>query len=114
MEELIIFILILMFILEIILYKQINNINKPNNKKKLNRVHFYITSDLNEGPAQFKLWLDKPYRNRYTNGWTYNGRTCMLLAQNEKDIELHGLKLSDYNFLLWEDEPLEVFINLDK
>lgn len=113
MEELIVFILILMFILEIILYKQINNINKPN-KKKLNRVHFYITSDLNEGPAQFKLWLDKPYRNRYTNGWTYNGRTCMLLAQNEKDIELHGLKLSDYNFLLWEDEPLEVFVNLDK
>lgn len=38
----------------------------------------------------------------------------MLLAQNEKDIELHGLKLSDYNFLLWEDEPLEVFVNLDK
>ena len=76
-------------------------------KKPRNKVHFYITRDKN---GTLDLWLGKPYRDLYY--WFSTAYHIVIIAVDEQ-VNLYGLNIEDYNSLKWEDEPVEVFLNLN-
>ena len=74
--------------------------------KKRNRVHFYVSRDMDGRPY---LYLGKPFRgdgefysNKDANAFTL---TC--------NFRRFGLNENDYKDLKWEDEPVEVFVNME-
>lgn len=74
-------------------------------KKPKNNVHFYVARDQD---GLLWLYLGKPVR--YFEVFrvnTYNG--AKVLTPHIKDF---GLNKEDYADLKWEDEPVEVFLNL--
>lgn len=78
-------------------------------RKPKNNVHFYIVKDKNE---DLTLWIGKPKRNLVSEEWYgYNPITCIT---TNKNITLYNLNQEDYANLKWEDEPIEVFLNLKK
>ncbi len=80
-------------------------------KKSHNNVHFYVTrnsSPFSEG--LLNLWINKPGRG--VDIW-YAGKSWARHIAVESDFELFGLNPSDYDDLKWEDEPVEVFLNLE-
>lgn len=83
-----------------------NEVERPNN------VHFYVTADKVGNSWQFKLWLGKPRRSRFSECWLPSNKISSLLAQTKEEFELYGLKPSNYNFTTWEHEPVEVLLNL--
>lgn len=71
-----------------------------------NKVHFYVARDKNG-----KLWLymGKPVRcNDAFIADLSKGNTLTHI-----NFRCFGLNESDYVNLKWEDEPVEVFLNLD-
>ena len=77
-------------------------------KESMNKVHFYVARDKN-GPLW--LYMGKPIRDRIIfipcreKGVLYMGRNS--------ELKKYGLNENDYEDLKWEDEPVEVFINLE-
>lgn len=77
-------------------------------KKPRNKVHFYVARDKN-GPLW--LYMGKPIRDRITfipcreKGVLYMGRNS--------ELKKYGINEHDYDSLRWEDEPVEVFLNLE-
>ena len=76
-------------------------LNKPKNN-----VHFYVARDKN---GDLWMYLGKPIRNG-TEFHTDQNKKAMCLTCN---MERLGLKNKDFDNLKWEDEPVEVFLNLD-
>lgn len=74
-------------------------------EKQRNKVHFYVARDEN---GDLWLYLGKPYRDK--TEFISRSRQTICLAYT---IERFGLKSEDYNYLKWEDEPVEVFLNLE-
>lgn len=74
--------------------------------KPKNKVHFYVARDKNG-----KLWLymGKPLRcNNAFIADLSKGNTLTNI-----NFRCFGLNESDYANLKWEDEPVEVFLNLE-
>ena len=73
--------------------------------KKRNRVHFYVSRDMDGG---LYLYLGKPirgdveFRSNEENSFTLTGK-----------LEVFCLNKDDYKDLKWEDEPVEVFVNME-
>ena len=72
--------------------------------KSKNNVHFYVARDKND-----KLWLyiNKPIRAK-----------DVFVSAINIDLTYHncnylGLNKNDYTNLKWEDEPVEVFLNME-
>lgn len=91
------------FILSLILivvYKR--ELRKPQNK-----VHFYVARD--KSTNIIWLYLGKPIRNIVDECWIpYNRTICA-----DYYFKYIGLDKNKYKDLKWEDEPLEVFLNLE-
>lgn len=71
-----------------------------------NRVHFYVARDKND---ELFLYMGKPFRginkfHPYQNG-------CIITSDD--DLSNFGLNKDDYVNLKWEDEPVEVFLNME-
>ena len=71
-----------------------------------NKVHFYIARDKDD---KLFLYMGKPFRGinqfrPYQNG-------CSITSDD--DLSSFGLNKYDYANLKWEDEPVEVFLNLE-
>lgn len=96
---------ILAFILWVVIVLLALNHSKGTQSK--NKVHFYITRDK---IGNLILWLGKPYRRG--DAWE-GGRKAILLAASytSESFNFYKLKVSDYDELKWEDEPVEVFVN---
>ena len=79
--------------------KIIKNISKPKNN-----VHFYVARD-----KDGSLWLHigKPIRSEAVFESEVN---IDLTHRNFYSLDLNK---NDYDSLRWEDEPVEVFLNLD-
>ena len=78
---------------------------EPNDKEPSNHVHFYVARDKN---GELFLYMSKPFRgilrfNHYQNG-------CIIASDSY--FSNFGLNEHDYDNLKWEDEPVEVFLNL--
>lgn len=72
--------------------------NKPRNK-----VHFYIARDKN---GSLWLYIGKPIR--CDTVFTSQTSVCLI----GQDFQYFGLNKNDYASLKWEDEPLEIFVNI--
>ena len=86
----------------IVLYYEL----KIKRTESMNKVHFYVARDKN---SELFLYMSKPFRgicrfHEYKNG-------C--IVTNDDDFHNFGLNKDDYVNLKWEDEPVEVFLNLE-
>ena len=75
-------------------------------QEPMNKVHFYVARDKDE-----RLWLyiGKPFRSDI-DFRPNSDKRVFVLTQN---LRCYGLKYEDYDYLKWEDEPIEVFLNLE-
>lgn len=76
--------------------------------EKVNKVHFYLTRDLN---GLLTLWFSKPKREG--DEWGSNWHSHSIPITYGAEISDFCLNYHDYDNLTWDDEPLEVFINCD-
>ena len=75
--------------------------------KPINKVHFYVARDKN---GDLWLYIGKPFRDNSVFRDDVDKKVFCL----SDHIEVYGLKYEDYDYLKWEDEPVEVFLNLEE
>lgn len=73
-----------------------------------NKVHFYVARDRNKS---LWLYIGKPIRKEESGHFT--PKTHSSTVSNMFDFKNFGLNIDDYKDLKWEDEPVEVFLNLE-
>lgn len=76
-------------------------------KKPRNKVHFYVTRDV---CGSLELWLGVPYK---TTMYYFSSKPTTKLLTHGDYITDFGLKPSKYDRLTFNDEPVEVFLNLE-
>lgn len=81
---------------------------KSASSKKINRVHFYVARDKN---GLLYLYVGKPER-AYSCFLATSG-ACICRMEKECDFKKFGLKTDDFKDHKWEDEPVEVFLNME-
>ena len=74
-------------------------------KEPRNNVRFYVARDKN---GSLWVYLNKPIRRGNTFDYDISKGLSTL-----ESLEKSGLNPIDFNNLKWEDEPVEVFINLE-
>ena len=79
-----------------------------NSKKEKNKVHFYVARDKD---GKLWLYLGKPERRSYSF-LNSNGAIGSFMANEYHFIDF-GLSPDDFKDLEWEDEPVEVFLNME-
>lgn len=72
-----------------------------------NNVHFYVARDKS---SNMYLYLSKPVR---CNSFCFYPRIGWGQIASEQHFEDFNLKVEDFKDIKWEDEPVEVFINID-
>ena len=77
-------------------------------EEPVNKVHFYVARDKN---GRLYLYLCKPIRNESLFLSCHKKRGKCL--GRDSDLKMFGLNENDYKDLKWEDEPLEVFVNME-
>ena len=77
-------------------------------KKQRNKVHFYVARDKTYNLLW--LYLGKPIRFK-NDAWLPGKHGTVI--ETESSFEILGLNKEDYNSIKWEDEPIEVFLNLN-
>lgn len=75
--------------------------------KPRNHVHFYVARDKN---GDLYLYLGKPRRD--TVSFISLVRPSDFICRSNR-FDSFGLKEKDYANLKWEDDPVEVFVNMD-
>ena len=76
---------------------------KEHNK---NKIHFYVARDKN---SLLYLYLGKPKRADFSFIPCKNGY-CII---SKSDFQKFDLNPNDFKNLKWEDEPVEVFVNME-
>lgn len=73
-----------------------------------NKVHFYVAR---EHDGALRLYMGKPIRCEgiFVSCRGKGGR-CL---GRDSGLRMYGLNENDYKDLKWEDEPLEVFVNME-
>lgn len=82
---------------------------KNTSSKKINRVHFYVARDKD---GFIYLYIGNPKRRHGCFIGSYRERSVAIIDEN--DFKMFGLKADDFKDLKWEDEPLEVFLNMEE
>ena len=75
-------------------------------KEPRNNVHFYVARDMS---GSLFLYFGKPYRD----GSIFKANKSLLIFETGNNLSRFGLNDKDYANLKWEDEPVEVFLNLE-
>ena len=75
-------------------------------KKSENKVHFYVTREKN---GTLWLYMGKPIKKEHFYVICNYG---IIIASVDR-FSGYGLDKNDYANLKWEDEPVEVFLNLE-
>ena len=93
-------ILIIIFVIVFYYEHKIRNLSI----KSKNNIHFYVARDKND-----KLWLyiNKPIRAKDVFISAIN------IDLTYRNCNYLGLNKNDYADLKWDDEPIEVFINME-
>ena len=79
---------------------------KNTSSKKINRVKFYVARDKD---CSLWIYIGKPTRG---SRMFYQNDRCRILGKLTY-LYMLGLDENDYAKLKWEDEPLEVFLNME-
>ena len=78
-----------------------------------NKVHFYIAKNRN---GERLLFLGKPVRNKYKGTWNTAYPFGVLLAVDDPrsltPFSYYYIE-KNYDNITWDDEPVEVFLNLE-
>ena len=74
----------------------------------VNRVHFYVARDKD---GRLYLYIGKPIR--VDNRFSPNPIEGIIALGCGCNLQWYGLNENNYKDLKWEDEPLEVFINME-
>lgn len=74
-------------------------------ENKSNNVHFYVARD---NDNMLFLYMGKPFRD---DNMFISPRGVTLACNG--NLELYGLNENDYDYLKFEDGPVEVFLNLE-
>ena len=107
MNMLLLFLGFFLLLFIIIFIIQSTKIRKLSAKPK-NRVHFYVARDKN---GELWLYMGKPVRNYDKfHGYPFRGSIPLIYYPFNK----FGLNKDDYANIKWEDEPVEVFLNMEK
>ena len=94
---------IIVFIIVICYERKIRNLSiKPKNN-----VHFYVARDK---CGELWLYIGKPNRSLYS----FANPLGSLFTFPCNTFDCFGLNEKDYANLKWEDEPVEVFINMEE
>ena len=93
---------IIAFIIVLYYKRKVRNLSS----KTKNNVHFYVVRDNDDS---LWLYLSKPYR--YVNGFNSCDNGCIIVI--EDFFSRFGLNPDDFKNLKFEDEPVEVFLNLE-
>lgn len=107
MNILLIFLCFFILLFIIIFIIQSTKIRKLSAKPK-NNVHFYVARDKSD---KIYLYFCKP--ERQSSCFMSLHGTCSNCIANESYFKNFGLNPDDFKDLKWEDEPVEVFINMD-
>ena len=75
-------------------------------KNPKNNVHFYVARD---GNGLLWLYLGKPEKSKQV----FWAGSCGEIISGENGFSNYGLDVNDYANLKWENEPVEVFLNLE-
>ena len=75
-------------------------------EEPVNKVKFYVARDMN---GTIWLYMGKP--RRAPSSFVSYGHGLTLPS---RDFSKYGLDINDYVNLKWEDEPLEVFLNMEE
>lgn len=94
------------FVLAVIILDFVSDKVKSKFSKKRNRVHFYVARD---DKGRLWLYISKPIRAALGFIPNINGRLLAL----EGEFSKYGLDSNDYDNLKWEDDPVEVFVNME-
>ena len=81
---------------------------KSTSSKNINRVHFYVARDKD---GFIYLYIGKPKRRYGCFLGSYRERSVAIIDEN--DFKMVGLNQDDFKDLKWEDEPIEVFLNME-
>lgn len=81
---------------------------KNTSSKNINRVHFYVARDMD---GNLWLYIGKPYRERGKFFGDLKKGSCTICCN---DFEIFGINGNDYKDIKWEDEPVEVFVNMEE
>ena len=95
------FILGALFMLTILSIAAMGKVQEP-----INKVHFYVARDMD---GILFLYMGKPIRSTSEFLSSDYGR----LINSSRHFSKYGLNENDYAYLKWEDEPVEVFINME-
>ena len=79
---------------------------KNTSSKNTNRVHFYVARDKN---GELWLYIGKPIRGIAE----FRGVMDKNMLALTRNLKRFGLNKDDFKELKWEDEPLEVFLNME-
>ena len=94
------------FVLAVIILDFVSDKVKSKFSKKRNHVHFYVARD---DKGRLWVYISKPIRAALGFIHNINGRLLAL----EGEFSKYGLDTNDYDNLKWEDEPVEVFVNME-
>ena len=95
------FILGALFMLTMLCIAAMGKVQEP-----MNNVHFYVARD---SDGILFLYMGKPIRATSEFLPSDYGR----LINSARHFSKYGLNDGDYAYLKWEDEPVEVFINME-
>ena len=77
------------------------------NKEPRNKVRFYVARDMD---GVLCLYISKPLRSKIQ----FHPTICNgVIVLNRYNYKRFGLNEDDYANLKWEDEPVEVFLNME-
>lgn len=76
--------------------------------KSCNKVHFYVARDKDK---TLWLYIGKPIKDEVYSSFVTNESSGVICSRS--GFESLGLNIDDYKDLKWEDEPVEVFLNLE-
>lgn len=95
---------IVAFIIVLYYERKIRNLSA----KPINKVHFYVARDLD---GSLWLFIGKPFRKATTfhTPMPY----CWVRLKHRDVFKYFGLNENDYANLKWEDDPVEVFVNME-
>ena len=72
-----------------------------------NKVHFYVARDKS---GYLYLHIGKPFRDRLE----FSNNSKIYYRLHSDGFKCFGLNENDYANLKWEDEPVEVFVNMEE
>ena len=93
---------IIVFVIILYYKRKLRNLSA----KTKNNVHFYVARDENK---TLWLFLGKPIRDYNC----YITKICGSVISNSYNFKHFGLNIDDFKDLKWEDEPVEVFLNME-